>query len=314
MTVCIAAIADSSMIGGMSDRMLTAGDVQFQPSASKIWRLTNSIAMMVSGDIGTQSEIYADVLTQVHHTLGPSPSHWLRVETVVELYRQAYFRLQRRRAEQEILAPLGLDSESFLARQASMDAGFVSNIGSELINFRMPEISSIIAGVDPALSWDKESKLIAPHIYSIHDGRVSCADAVGFACIGAGAWHANSTLMLAGHTPGTPASTTLLTVYSAKKRAEVAPGVGPETDTFVITGLGGYSELRDEIRDAVTKAYDINLRETRRSLARAEQSLNVHIQQIINPPKPAPESQAADGNLQGSPVDRSANQPQTPAG
>jgi hypothetical protein len=55
-------MAQMDTVMGMSDRMLTAGDVQFQPPSSKIWALTNSITMMAAGDIGTQSEIHTEVM------------------------------------------------------------------------------------------------------------------------------------------------------------------------------------------------------------------------------------------------------------
>jgi 20S proteasome alpha/beta subunit len=62
MTVCVAVIAHSKdVVLGMSDRMLTAGDVQFQASTSKIWPVTNSIVMMAAGDIGTQNEIHTEL-------------------------------------------------------------------------------------------------------------------------------------------------------------------------------------------------------------------------------------------------------------
>jgi hypothetical protein len=73
-----------------------------------------------------------------------------------------------------------------------------------------------------------------PHIYVVRNSDVSCQDPVGFAAIGAGHWHAESQFMFAGHVRLRPFPETLLLVYSAKKRAEVAPGVGAETDMFMI--------------------------------------------------------------------------------
>jgi hypothetical protein len=298
-TVCVAVIAWGNVVMGMSDRMLTAGDVQFQPSSSKIWQITNSIAMMAAGDIGTQTEVFMEVLKRVNAAIDETPKVWVRVETVAEYYRLEYFRLQRRRAERRILEPLGLDSETFLARQSSMDSDLVSKIGMELMNFQMPETSAIIAGSNPHI--DVNADRATAHIFLIHNGVVACADKVGFACVGAGAWHANSTLMVAGHTPSTPLSKAVFNMYSAKKRAEIAPGVGSETDTFVVTGLGGYSTLRDQIKDATIKAYDVYAKENARSQAKAEKRLHEHIEQIINPPK-SPESQAAHGTESDSPT------------
>lgn len=61
MTVCVAAICDSKTILGASDRMLTAGNVQFQPPSSKIYPITASIAIMVAGDMSLQAEIVSDL-------------------------------------------------------------------------------------------------------------------------------------------------------------------------------------------------------------------------------------------------------------
>jgi hypothetical protein len=296
MTVCVAVIAADAAVLGMSDRMLTAGDVQFQPSSSKIWPVTSSIVMMAAGDIGTQNEIHADILKRVSTFLADNPGQWVRVGDVAEWYREYYFDLQRRRAERRILGPLGLNSESFLARQSSLHPDLVSKLGMELMNFHMPETATIIAGIDgTAERWNA-------HIFQIRSGVVSCSDKVGFACVGAGAWHSNSTLMLAGHTPSTPLSKATFNLYSAKKRAEVAPGVGPETDTFIVSRLGGYSELRDQIKEATIKAYDVYAKENAKSQQKAEKRLHEHIEQIINPPK-HPESQAVDGAQPEAPAD-----------
>ena len=56
--------------------------------------------------------------------------------------------------------------------------------------------------------------------------RVACYDMIGFAAIGIGGWHAQSRFMFAKHTRRSPQPETLLLTYSAKKQAEVAPGVG----------------------------------------------------------------------------------------
>jgi hypothetical protein len=60
-TVCIAARSEMSIVG-VSDRMLTSGDIQFDPSATpKLTVLTNSIAVMQSGDAAFNTEIMREV-------------------------------------------------------------------------------------------------------------------------------------------------------------------------------------------------------------------------------------------------------------
>jgi len=283
----------------MSDRMLTAGDIQFQPSSSKIWVITRSIVMMAAGDVGLQSEIYTEVSKVVAAHVAATPTDWLRVEAVAELYRRSYFEIQKRRAEKEILLPLGLTSETFLTMQKAMDPGLVSDLAKELIGYRMPPVAAVIAGNNPYI---ENPESVSAHIFTVENGSLVCADKVGFACVGAGAWHANSTLMLAGHTPATPPAKALLSMYSAKKRAEVAPGVGGETDNFIVTPrLGGYDTIRNEIAAAVVRAYERLTTQVTKLQAKTEDSLQGYINEILAPK--AAEPQTADGAKSGAPPD-----------
>lgn len=291
MTVCVAAICAHTMVMGMSDRMLTAGDLQFQPSSSKIWRLTNSIVMMSAGDIGLQSEIYGGVRKFIAGKLAAEPERWLQVEEVANQYRATYFNIKSQRSEQAILGSLGLTRETFIANQRTMEPTLVSNLASELLAYGMPGVAAIIAGNSPLETGNPE--VAVPHIFTIENGDILCADKVGFACVGVGAWHANSTLMLAGHTPGTSAVKALLNIYSAKKRAEVAPGVGSDTDTFLVTNaLGSCDELRDDLMARVAEIYKRNLVRNARALKKAEDSLHAYIERFTT--KQPPEPQTAD--------------------
>ena len=102
MTVCVAAICEGGVIFGLSDRMLTAGDVQFQPQSSKIWELTNSIVMMTAGDIALQTEIFSAIKKTLDLRIKEAPDNWFSVAEVAELYRGDYFEIRRKRAEKEI--------------------------------------------------------------------------------------------------------------------------------------------------------------------------------------------------------------------
>jgi hypothetical protein len=292
LTVCVAAICGGDMICGMTDRMLTAGDIQFQPSSAKIWPFTRSIVMLSSGDVGLQTEIYSRLMKHVIDHIKAQPDVWLCVEDIAALFSTTYFVIKKERAEREILTPLGLNSQSLLT--SGVEPELASKISMELLGYRMPESAVIIAGNNAAYGED-QTKRVTAHIFVVQNGQLSCADKVGFACIGAGSWHANSAMMLAGHTPNTPIPRGLLNVCIAKKRAEVAPGVGPETDTFVVTNsLGGYSELRDAIRERVFKVFREYMKKNDRADKNAAESLDAFIQEIISTPKPESEPQTAE--------------------
>jgi hypothetical protein len=139
---------------------------------------------------------------------------------------------KRRRAERDILFPLGLNSVSFITRQGEMSDSFIHQISSELVNYKLPRMAVIFCGVDRR----------GQHIYVVHDGAIGCHDAIGFASIGVGARHANSQFMFQSHSPRSSIAETLLLAYIAKKRAEIAPGVGTETDIFFVgPTVGSYS-------------------------------------------------------------------------
>lgn len=246
MTVCVACICDGNTILGAADKMLTAGDVQFQPDSSKIYKLTDSIALMVSGDMGIQAEVMDQLRRFINQRLhSDPPPDWFNVKDVAEWYQYYYAALKRGRAERELLMPMGLTIQTFLDKQATLAENTVKQLTTELINYWIPASGAIIAGID----------LTGPHIYSVVDGRVVCHDAGGFASIGIGSNHASSQFMFMGYSAIAPLAKGLLAAFTAKKRAEVAPGVGAKTDMFVVAGLGKYDNIREEITEQFDGIY-----------------------------------------------------------
>jgi hypothetical protein len=260
-TVCIAAICENGVIIGAADRMLSSGDIQFEPTAntypSKVIPLTRSIVAMTAGDAGLQTEILHEVHQVVNARVMSQPDNWWNVKDAVDVYVNFYNFFKLKRARERVLAPLGLDEKTFVSKQQTMSKEFVTQITQEMINFEMPPVATIITGVDN----------FGAHIYAIHDNQILCCDAIGFASIGIGARHAESQFMLRGHTRLTPMPETALLTYSAKKKSEVAPGVGKGTDMFAIgPNLGSFGMIFpdgilaqaefDSIQDEVNKKID----------------------------------------------------------
>lgn len=258
MTVCVAAIAEDNIILGASDRMITAGDVEFEPPQTKVIFLTSSIAVMIAGDASLQLEILYEVREVVQNRVTAEPTNWWRVRDVAGLCFDHFKMAKRTSVESAILDPLGLDYNSFIKLQKNLSPDLVDKIASEILNFEMEEIETIVTGVDPT----------GAHIYTVTNNGIRCRDSAGFAAIGAGYWHANSQFMFAGHSRTKPVPQTLLLTYAAKKRAEVAPGVGSATDMFWIGPTVGTSfpvgehvvnklgEIYGEIRTASTVAQE----------------------------------------------------------
>jgi hypothetical protein len=187
-TVCVATICTENTVIGASDRMITSGDIEFEPPQTKILTLTNSIAVMMAGDTALQTEILYDVRRDVTQRIAVDPNTWWSIREVAELYRKYYNEAVARRSEQTILAPLALTHASFLAQQTTMSSDLVQQIATELLNYRPPPAEVIIAGIDNTGVGD----VPMPHIFVAENGHISCSDVVGFATIGVGYWHAAS--------------------------------------------------------------------------------------------------------------------------
>jgi 20S proteasome alpha/beta subunit len=295
MTVCIAAICDGNFIIGASDRMLTAGDIQYEPPAPKVLPLTNSIVVMSSGDASFQKEILFQLSQDVNARIATNPAEWLSVYEVAWLYIEHRNEAKLRRAESVLLKPLGLDRHQFLYQQSTMSASLVEQLARDLLTFSVPSVACIIVGVDTT----------GPHIYTVYDGQLVCCDATGFACVGSGATHASSQFMLAQHAPNQSSTDTLLIAYNAKRRSEIAPGVGEETDLFVIgPRVGTFSWVNPTISSQLEAQY-VGLVEAEKKAANdARAGIAEYLENLVGTP-------AAD---QGAGAEPTADASQTPSG
>lgn len=229
MTVCVAALGqlpEGRFVIGLSDRMLSSSDqeIQFEPDQPKIFPVSNSIALMWAGDASVQAEILQDLRTAVVARIVKHPKAWWGVREVAQLYSDFYHAASVRRAESILLKPLGLDLSSFIAQQQHLDPAVASRLSKELQYFSLPETQAIVAGIDET----------GAHIYAIEGGKCVCQDTPGFAAVGIGQRHALSQLMFGGHSPSRTFPETASLIYAAKKRSEVAAGIGKETDMFTV--------------------------------------------------------------------------------
>jgi hypothetical protein len=251
--------------------MITAGDVEFEPPQTKVFPLTSSITAMIAGDASLQTEILYALREQVNSAIQANAKVWLNVKDVADWYYSHYQAARNIRAERTILNPLGLDRMSFISRQGQMQGSLVNRIASELANFSMPEIEAIIAGID----------LTGPHIYVADNRGVDPRDSAGFAAIGVGYWHANSQFMFAGHAKWKPMPEVLSLTYAAKRRAEVAPGVGEGTDMFMIgPQLGSSFMIGDHVIAALGKIYEKTRKRSLKSQEQARKEVNRYVDEL----------------------------------
>ncbi len=271
MTVCVAALCSGGNILGASDRMRTAGDVEFEPESSKIYAITNSIALMIAGDSSLHMALIYGLNHWTTQRIKEKPTEWIPVSELAQKYHALYLEEKSRRAEARVLGPLGLTLDTFIQRQNQMAPSFISDLTREILNFEMPPIEAIVTGLD----------MSGAHVYVVTNSEVTCRDDVGFAAIGVGYWHANSQFMFAGHHRAAPLPETLLLTYAAKRRAEVAPGVGVGTDMITIgPQVGSYREIDKGIVDELKKIYKRTRLRTTSALKISNREVNEYVQKL----------------------------------
>lgn len=272
MTVCVAAMCEqANIVVGAADRMLTSGDIEFEPPQTKMINLTSSIVGLIAGDAAFQIGIMNKVRVDVEAHVKKSPTVWLTVEALSRMYEHYYVTIRRNLAENRILAPLGLDITTFIEKQRTMNSQLVQKLASEIVNFDVPETAAIFAGVDEG----------GAHIYTVRNGIGSCDDVVGFSAIGAGANHADSQLMFSAHAKWNNFPNTLLTVYTAKKRSEVAPGVGEATDMFYIgPTLGSYTSIGGHVLEKLEEIYKEEQKKQKEARAKSLEQTNDYLEEL----------------------------------
>jgi hypothetical protein len=249
--------------------MITVGDItEYEPPTPKLIAISSSIIIMLAGDMGLQAEIMRDLQPFTNDRIAKNPNEWLRVKHVVEWYKFYYAQLKLKRAEAELLLPLGLNQNNYLNQNPDL----VAKLAKEILNYEMAGIRTIITGIDAG----------GPHIYMTDGVDVTCCDTSGFAAVGTGSYHASSQFMLARHSWNSPLADTLLRVYIAKKRAEAAPGVGKDTDMFLIGPQLGYSSMvRPDVLAKLEKIYQKLIKGEAKTLKDAEKEMKAHVKRLI---------------------------------
>jgi hypothetical protein len=245
MTVAAAAICKNGNEGvlvGISDRMITSGDTEFESNTTKIFGFANARTVCLSaGDTDAAFEVATETHRQV------LASKITGVGEIADLFASNHAALRSKRLERNLLAPLGLDLDTFVSRQQEMDPSLVAELAGKMLDESGDlGVEVIIAGVDST----------GPHIYHICDPGVSvCRDRAAFWAIGSGARHFETLFMSAAYDFTYPLIPCLLLACAAKKQAERAPGVGKITD-MLIAGKGGVLLFAQERMQAVQRHYE----------------------------------------------------------
>jgi hypothetical protein len=259
MTVCVVAKAGLNIFAA-ADRMITADDVQFEPATSKVVELTRSVAVLTAGDASLNAEIITGMRASFAEYMTHSSETWLPLELATDYYVNAFAAIKSKRAEAALLRPLALTLETFLARQGELQVEFVRSLVYDLQHYAMPLVEAIVTGIDST----------GAHIFTIRQGEARCDDSIGFSAIGNGARHAESQFMVWPQGWSANEGQVALMTYLAKRRAEIAPGVGLETDMYTIgPAPGTLNTVLDVAKERLRAIYRTVLKDEARAAAKS---------------------------------------------
>jgi hypothetical protein len=235
MTVCLAALChdnDEARAVIAADRMVTLGGfIEFEHAVPKMTSASSLAIAMVAGETLSGTRLAQEVADSLAGNNPPIAEIAQRLAAHYEVTRRA-------RLEQALLTPRGLDLGSFYESHAVLNANIVALIDNQMTQYNLG-VELLLAGVDPS----------GAHIYSIGNPGPpeNLHDTIGYAAVGSGWIHAIQALIGFGHAASADYHETVFRAYAAKRRAEVTPGVGLDTDMAVISAAGIHWLTDDEL-------------------------------------------------------------------
>jgi len=222
MTICIGVLCDNRRKAiALSDRMLTSFDqtLAFEHDEPKIVKLFDNCIAVTSGAATLHQPIFQAVCSEMRET---KP----RISDIAEKIKIRYQESRQRFMNDFIFSRRGLTLERFYEDQTSLDESTILELNSEMDEFDL-QLDIVVLGVDEGSR---------AHIYSINNpGFTIPHDPLGFCSIGTGIRHADPVFAYRRFTPSFPLKRAIYVAYEAKKRAELAGGVGPTTDIAIVS-------------------------------------------------------------------------------
>lgn len=234
MTVCLAALCrdgEEARAIVATDRMVTfPGFIEFEHATPKMQAASMRALAMTAGDTLVGTRITREVAESITGTLP--------VVEIAQRLAAHYDATRTHRMEQQLLAPRGLTLQTFYGAHATLNGQITLMIDQQMQQF-MLGVELLLAGADET----------GAHIYSVqHPGKPELLhDVIGYAAIGSGAIHAVQSMIGFGHTSSAEYQETVFRVYASKRRSEVAPGVGHDTDMAVLSAEGIHRLSDDEL-------------------------------------------------------------------
>ncbi|MGE5288627.1 MAG: hypothetical protein ACM3ML_15800 [Micromonosporaceae bacterium] len=212
---------------------------EFEHPVPKIYNISPAAWALVAGDALAAAKITAEAAAKVAGV--PRPVH-----EIADVVAQQYHGVRMNAAEAQILLPRGLTLATFYEKHQQLLSQITENLDQSLASFD-PEVELIVAGVDSS----------GGHLFTVNNpgGSTECHDVIGTVAIGSGEIHAVQSMIGFGHAATQPVKDTIFHVFASKRRAELAPGVGRDTD-FMILSASGAMRLPDKVLATLSELYE----------------------------------------------------------
>jgi hypothetical protein len=221
MTQLIAAACDNrNGLILVSDRMIGTADYSlYFEHEPKIDMINPVVAVLTAGTMH-EPEIIEDAKLEI--------AGQQSVRQITDLISKHYREVRRTRIENGILEKYGIRTfDEFHNKQQILHDEVIKEIQEKLSSFEM-DLDILISGVDQR-----------PHIYLISDpGLPQSYDEVGYCCTGSGENHADPVFAFYSYSPSLSAEYIIQIAYIAKRKAEMAGGVGKKTDLWILNNEG----------------------------------------------------------------------------
>jgi hypothetical protein len=214
MTQLVAAICrcgDKPKVIGLTDRMLSTSDMTltFERDEPKIETVTNKSAILTAGTLD-EPDLIRDVKERAR---GKE-----KIAEIAELFKEAYQNLRVKHIEDEILNPLaGVRTfTDYHEKQKMLHDSLVFDLNERIKKYSIG-LTLLLIGMDEQ----------GGHIIQIaNPGMWRSYDNLGFLCLGMGDRHADNVFAWYKYQSAMPLNDAIYIAFEAKKKAEVAGGVG----------------------------------------------------------------------------------------
>lgn len=223
MTQLVGAICeDGNKVITVSDRMVSTGDMTltFEHPHMKAVPVSERAVVLIAGTVHEP-----DLIREAKQRAKGKE----RIVNIAEVLKQVYQNIRESHVVDEILKPrLGIGSfQEWREAQKTLFEGIVADVDQDIQRYGLG-LTLLLAGVDEEA-----------HLIRVSDpGRYRSYDNLSYCCIGMGNRHADNVFAWYRYSRAFSLNDAIYIAFEAKKRAEMAGGVGQSTDIVIIDRKG----------------------------------------------------------------------------